>query len=148
VIQPDEVDERRRQFIEERMGIDLSRPVRVEEVANSIRERMGQRTDGRSADSRAQQAQQAKEEVSKDAYRVTGTERLKNRRSYRSEAVALPEDLPSWWTDKDANGDGQVTLSEYLGRDLSNSYDAFSDLDSNRDGIVTAHEAHVNAQTE
>ena len=148
VIQPEEVDERQRQFMEDRMGIDLSRPVPIEEIANSIRERMAQRSEGRSGDPRGRQAQQAQAEVPKDAYRITGTERLKNRRSYRAETTALPEGLPSWWNDKDANQDGQITLAEYLGRELDKSYDDFSNLDSNRDGIVTAHEAHVNAETE
>jgi hypothetical protein len=142
VIQPDEIDERRRQFMADRMGIDFSRPVPVEEIGRRIQERMREREEGRSRERERRNEQE--EEVKEDSYRVTGAERLKNRMSYRSTVPALPDGLPSWW-DRDANQDGQVTLAEYIGNERGRTFDAFSDLDMNRDGVVTAQEAHAAA---
>ena len=138
VIQPDEIDERRRQFMSDRMGIDFSRPVPVEDIGRRIQERMRQQQEGRSREGERQNEQE--EEANRDAYRVTGAEQLKNRMSYRSTGPALPDGLPSWW-DRDANQDGQVTLAEYVGSERGRTFDAFSELDMNRDGVVTAREA-------
>ena len=146
VIQPDEIDERRRRFMSEGMGIDFSQPVPVEEIAKRIQERMTRgQEEARSRDQAQQAEQKKKEEAARDAYRITGTERLKNRKSYRAEAAALPDKLPDWWSGKDANLDGQITLAEYLGNEPDRSSDPFSDLDRNRDGVVTAQEAHAAA---
>ncbi len=150
VIQPDEVDEGRRRFLSERMGIDLSQPVRVEDIARNIQDRMRQREEGRSSERRdgRQRRQQEEEKVTTDSYRKTGAERLKNRKSYRIQLATLPDDLPEWWSDRDTNEDGQVTLAEYVRGSRDPASDEFLDLDSNRDGIVTSHEAHINAETE
>jgi hypothetical protein len=145
VIAPDEIDERRRRFMSEGMGIDFSQPVRVEEIAQRIQERMTRGQEDARAREQARQAEEKeKEEAALASYRVTGTEQLKNRRSYRVQAAALPDKLPSWWS-RDENQDGQITLAEYLGSQRDKSFDEFTDLDTNRDGVVTAHEAHMAA---
>jgi hypothetical protein len=147
VIQPDEIDERARQFMASRMGIDFSRPVRVEEIAGRIQQRMQERREAGRSRERERRAEQEQEEeaAARDAYRVTGAERLKNRMSYRSAGAGLPDTLPDWWGDRDANEDRQVTLAEYLANQQDKSIDAFSDLDLNRDGVVTAGEAKTAA---
>lgn len=142
MIQPDEIDERRREFISERFGVDFSKPVSIEDIARGFQDRMRERDAGRGSEQARQAQQKKKEEVPQDSYRKTGAERLQNRKSYRSAGPALPEGMPEWWATKDVDQDGQVTLAEYVGRDRSSSFDRFSDLDSNGDGIVTAREAH------
>ena len=53
----------------------------------------------------------------------------------------LPAGLPSWFKSRDANGDGQVAMSEYS-RSWSNRTAAeFQRYDKNNDGMVTAAEA-------
>ena len=64
------------------------------------------------------------------------------RKSYRATAGrALPEGLPGEFTDKDGNGDGQVTMAEFA-KEWNNEVVAeFLDSDFNGDGVITAEEA-------
>ena len=52
----------------------------------------------------------------------------------------LPEDLPTWFVESDANLDGQVLLSEFVSVQPTDKLPAFSHLDRNGDGIVTVNE--------
>ena len=73
-----------------------------------------------------------------------GTGKDANKRhSYRFSKASdkLPTGLPSWFTSRDTNGDGQVSMSEYS-RSLSPSVVAeFRRYDTNDDGFITAKEA-------
>jgi hypothetical protein len=73
-----------------------------------------------------------------------GTGKDANKRlSYRFSRASdkLPTGLPSWFKSRDANGDGQVSMSEYS-RSLSQSMvSEFRRYDTNDDGIITAKEA-------
>jgi hypothetical protein len=65
------------------------------------------------------------------------------RHSYRFSKASdkLPTGLPSWFTSRDTNGDGQVSMSEYS-HSLSESMVAeFRRYDTNDDGFITAKEA-------
>lgn len=55
----------------------------------------------------------------------------------------LPEGLPSWFTDRDKNGDGQVAMHEYGRRWDASSLRRFAGIDSNDDGLITPDEALV-----
>ncbi|KAA5543237.1 EF-hand domain-containing protein [Roseiconus nitratireducens] len=64
------------------------------------------------------------------------------RRSYRpTEGKELPEGLPGFFTDKDANQDGQVDMSEFASKWDDAAVKEFFRSDLNRDGIITAREA-------
>ena len=65
------------------------------------------------------------------------------RRSYRFTRATdkLPTGLPSWFASRDANRDGQVSMSEYSRSWSSSAADDFRRYDLNDDGIVTAKEA-------
>ncbi|MGI9473572.1 MAG: EF-hand domain-containing protein [Rubripirellula sp.] len=64
------------------------------------------------------------------------------RRSYRATSSrSLPEGLPGFFTDKDANGDGQVSMSEFASEWNDDVVSEFFDSDFNRDGVITAEEA-------
>jgi hypothetical protein len=65
------------------------------------------------------------------------------RHSYRFSKATdkLPTGLPSWFTSRDTNRDGQVSMSEYS-RSVSESMVAeFRRYDANDDGFITAKEA-------
>ena len=64
------------------------------------------------------------------------------RKSYRATAGrSLPEGLPGSFTDKDGNGDGQVTMAEFAKEWNDDVVAEFFDSDFNRDGVITADEA-------
>ncbi len=54
--------------------------------------------------------------------------------------AALPAGVPSWFVERDADGDGQLSLAEYSPKLLKSEIDEFNRHDSNQDGIVTAKE--------
>lgn len=53
----------------------------------------------------------------------------------------LPEGLPSWFADKDADADGQVAMHEYSRRWDARAVRKFAELDQNDDGLITPAEA-------
>jgi hypothetical protein len=54
--------------------------------------------------------------------------------------ASLPAGVPQWFVRRDADGDGQLTLSEYSPKLLRSEIDDFNRYDSNRDGILTVSE--------
>ena len=69
------------------------------------------------------------------------------KRSYRvlTPAERLPKGLPDWFTQKDANGDGQISMSEYSSTWTDEAAAEFAKYDLNNDGVITAAEC-VKAQ--
>jgi Ca2+-binding EF-hand superfamily protein len=65
------------------------------------------------------------------------------RRTYRFTPAGekLPTGLPSWFTSRDKNGDGQVFMSEYSRTWSKRLVDEFRRYDTNDDGVITAKEA-------
>tara|TARA_R110002049_G_scaffold47902_2_gene138473 strand:+ start:232 stop:1677 length:1446 start_codon:yes stop_codon:yes gene_type:complete len=64
------------------------------------------------------------------------------RNSFRiSSGPRLPDGLPGYFTDKDANGDGQVTMAEYASEWNDEILAAYFKSDLNSDGVITAEEA-------
>ncbi len=61
-------------------------------------------------------------------------------RRFRTPAERLPAGLPSWFTEKDANEDGQVMMSEFAASWSDAKAAEFSRSDLNGDGIITAKE--------
>jgi hypothetical protein len=52
----------------------------------------------------------------------------------------LPKELPEWFREKDANGDGQVDMAEYAAEWTADLVEQFNRYDLNHDGIITAAE--------
>jgi hypothetical protein len=48
--------------------------------------------------------------------------------------------MPDWWKDRDKNGDGQISMSEYLTSRSNDAVDQFDKLDKNRDGLIVPDE--------
>lgn len=64
------------------------------------------------------------------------------RRSYRNLAeTKLPEGLPGFFTDRDANQDGQVTMAEYASQWNDDLITEYFQFDLNSDGVITVKEA-------
>jgi hypothetical protein len=74
---------------------------------------------------------------------AAGTKDGDKRHSYRFTSAddKLPTGLPSWFKSKDANGDGQVEMSEYSHSWSKSTADEFQRYDKNGDGVITANEA-------
>jgi len=58
----------------------------------------------------------------------------------QEEAADPTEGLPSWFHELDADGDGQVELSEFAVELTSGTFEEFASLDTNGDGLLTALE--------
>ncbi|MGB7328368.1 MAG: EF-hand domain-containing protein [Rubripirellula sp.] len=64
------------------------------------------------------------------------------RKSYRpTSGRKAPEGLPGYFTDKDANGDGQISMAEFATEWNDDVVAQFFDSDFNRDGVITTDEA-------
>ncbi len=73
----------------------------------------------------------------------SGTSKFDRRKSVRLATAMerLPRGLPDWFAQKDANGDGQVAMSEYASRWTESDVAAYVELDRNNDGLITPQEA-------
>ena len=58
-----------------------------------------------------------------------------------SSGIRLPDGLPGFFTDKDANQDGQVTMAEYATQWSDAVVAEYFKSDLNSDGVITAEEA-------
>jgi EF hand len=82
--------------------------------------------------------------VKASSHGTTGAKSAKeSAKSYRFKTAKerLPAGLPGWFTSKDANGDGQVSMSEYSKSWTESQAAEFKRLDLDNDGIITAEEA-------
>jgi hypothetical protein len=137
-INPDEIDDRFRGMADrvfQRLGIDPSRPVSIDDVQKKVEEQ----NDGAS---RGRRANQPQEEKPKDGYLVEGSSRFAGRKTYSvGEGPELPKGLPSWWSQRDQNKDGNVTMAEFLeGASSARRIEEFVDYDFNDDGVITPKE--------
>jgi hypothetical protein len=55
-------------------------------------------------------------------------------------AERLPEGLPDWFTEKDEDGDGQVSMAEFATDWTPQKAAEFARYDLNGDGLITAQE--------
>ncbi|MFP6575747.1 MAG: hypothetical protein VB912_11380, partial [Pirellulaceae bacterium] len=62
--------------------------------------------------------------------------------SYRFKTVGerLPEGLPDWFKDNDADGDGQIMMAEYAKKWDAKMLDSFDKFDFDADGVITPQE--------
>ncbi len=52
----------------------------------------------------------------------------------------LPKGLPDWFLRLDVNGEGQITMSQYVTKGTQDEVEEFARYDLNHDGIITAAE--------
>jgi len=72
---------------------------------------------------------------------------LRRQRKFFVPRARLPDGLPDWFLRRDANGDGQLTRSEYAPEGTTSRSEQFDRYDTNSDGLLTAHE-YVRAASE
>ena len=81
---------------------------------------------------------------------TNGTERHRDQKFYVS-AKRLPAGLPDWFFERDKDGDGQLTQSEFSTTGVTSEVAEFEKYDANRDGVLTAKEfankGHEKAKT-
>lgn len=65
---------------------------------------------------------------------------FQGRRSYRVYSASSPEGLPRFFTDRDLDKDGQVSMSEYTSEWSEKTVAEFYGWDTNHDGVITAAE--------
>ena len=61
-------------------------------------------------------------------------------RKFAVPRARLPQGLPEWFVERDADGDGQLTLAEFVPAADKAQRDEFAKLDVNGDGLLTADE--------
>lgn len=59
---------------------------------------------------------------------------------FRTPAERLPAGLPDWFSVKDSNGDGQVSMAEYAHAWSDSAASEFARYDLNNDGLITPQE--------
>jgi hypothetical protein len=102
----------------------------------------GHHDSGPSSDSRSKTDDPMAKRVLTGTAGGTGKDADK-RHSYRFSKATdkLPSGLPPWFTSRDANKDGQISLSEYSHTMSESVVAEFRRYDTNDDGIITAKEA-------
>jgi hypothetical protein len=102
----------------------------------------GRHDSGSSSDSRSKTDDPMAKRVLTGTAGGTGKDADK-RHSYRFSKATdkLPSGLPSWFTSRDTNKDGQVSMSEYSRSVSQSMVSEFRRYDTNDDGIITAKEA-------
>jgi hypothetical protein len=96
------------------------------------------REDGSGPPPRADGGPTAAEGASSTA--APGTRNVPRDRRFFIPPAHRPQGLPTWFFDRDANGDGQLTLAEYAPKASKAELDEFSRYDANGDGLVTPKE--------
>jgi len=79
---------------------------------------------------------------SPSSYRTTGDAPSGKQETYRSKTAAerLPDGLPDWFLRNDANGDGQIAMSEFSATWSDTKAAEFAHYDQNGDGVITPKE--------
>lgn len=67
--------------------------------------------------------------------------------SYTSSEERLPEGLPEWFAAKDKDGDGQLSMAEFLAELTTEEVAKFTGMDADNDGVLVATELGVSADS-
>ena len=130
----DKMDDRMRGFagrILSRYGMEAKGKVSLEKIKSKI-----SGTKSRSKDEDKQSPSNPEMVASQI---VRGADQYDGKVSFRRKR-SVPEDVPSWWKDRDKNGDGQVSMFEYLRSRSNEEVRQFEKLDANGDGLVVPDE--------
>jgi Ca2+-binding EF-hand superfamily protein len=124
----------------------LSSPSTRSTSTSSESSRTSSRRDERSSSSRDDRSDRSSRSRSTERSRDRGGDREsradQERRSYRALTAheRLPSGLPSWFTDKDKNVNGQIEMAEYTSSWSDAKVKEFAEYDLNDDGVITAVE--------
>jgi Ca2+-binding EF-hand superfamily protein len=98
--------------------------------------------DGKSNDKRERKEEDRRKDRDRPREDRSESKGASDRKSYRflTTAERLPKGLPAWFGRNDADGDGQVTMSEYSTSYNDTTVAEFQKYDRDGDGIITPHE--------
>ena len=89
----------------------------------------------------ATQSAPAQEQQNASEDGITDTGRgVKTAKPYHVPARLLPSGLPGWFTERDHDGDGQLSIAEYAPTSNREAVATFTRLDTDRDGLLTPAE--------
>lgn len=130
-------DELSSRFSGNPMDFDRNRDGKLSQSELAVRyarRREGEEEARASNDNRRRERQRSEQAEVPDVYN--------QRRSYRALSTrGVPDGVPGFFTDKDLNKDGQVTMAEYSNDWTDQLLAKFFESDLNRDGVITAYEA-------
>lgn len=124
-LEPSEVPERMKQFIEPRLkeaGMDPSKPISIKKLVAS--RDGGERREGGSTAAAA---------TAKKATKPTSDR-------YKTPVEALPRGIDSWFKDKDVNKNGRIEMHEFTKTWNADVVAEFYEFDVNHDGVISAQE--------
>jgi Ca2+-binding EF-hand superfamily protein len=109
-------------------------------TANELAVRSARRREGREESRRDNDRRDDRDREEEKSVEVPDV--FNGRRSYRPVAARpLPEGVPGYFTEKDANRDGQVSMAEFAKEWTDELVYQFFASDLNRDGVITSEEA-------
>lgn len=133
-------DELSSRFSGNPMDFDRNRDGKLSQSELSVRYARRREGEEQARESRDRERDRGRERTREQSVEIPDV--FNGRRSYRPTTVRkLPEGLPGFFTDKDANNDGQVTMAEFASDWNEDVLHEFFDSDFNRDGVITAVEA-------
>ncbi|MEM9824952.1 MAG: EF-hand domain-containing protein [Planctomycetota bacterium] len=135
-----DADEISSRFSGNPLDFDVNRDNRLSQVELAIRS-------ARRREVRSQDTSKSEKPATKSDKRGESPELFNGRRSYRAlDGRSAPEGVPGIVSDKDANGDGQVTMAEFSSEWTNDLFEQFAEYDFNRDGVITFAEAVRNVE--
>jgi Ca2+-binding EF-hand superfamily protein len=120
------------------MDFDRNRDGKLSESELAVR--YARRREGQEEASRKSDGDRGRSRKREDSKELPDV--FNGRQSYRPNGQRrLPEGLPGFFSDKDADTNGQVTMAEYAKEWNDTLINEFFNYDFNRDGVITAEEA-------
>ncbi|MBN1855183.1 MAG: hypothetical protein JW829_20800 [Pirellulales bacterium] len=108
-------------------------------VAYNRTRQFGGRTIGSDSQSPAKRRLEPEPETATNASSSSGQPANADK-PYHVPVRLLPTNLPSWFTERDLDGDGQLALAEYAPQGGRDAVAAFTQLDTDHDGLLTPTE--------
>jgi Ca2+-binding EF-hand superfamily protein len=136
-----EKNEFTRDFAGNPMDFDRNRDGRLTKQELAVRYAVRREGNEKAKRQRANEQSREKEKQEKKEDRKE-SDPFNGRRSYRVNAPQrTPEGLPGYFTDRDQNGDGQISMAEFSSDWSDEVVAEFFGSDFNRDGVITTDEA-------
>jgi Ca2+-binding EF-hand superfamily protein len=138
-------DELSRRWSGNPLDFDQNRDGRLSSAELAVRyarSRLDRETEKNSSDNRSRR----RDSSSNESADLVVKDRYEGRVSYKRTEASLPDGLPGWFAEKDANKDGQIRMSEYETEWNDELIAAFYGFDRNFDGVITAEEALITVE--
>ncbi len=133
-------DELTPQFAGNPMDFDRNRDGKL--TAKELAVRYAVRREGTELAQQTREIEKRTKSAEQNSKAAEISDPFNGRKSYRVQGSrSTPEGLPGFFTDRDANGDGQVTMAEFASEWSDEVVAEFFGSDLDRDGVITTTEA-------